>query len=77
MLYDRDMSYGSSNTVVTPERAAVLRERLKKLFAARQASRKIIDRIAAGEPRESFGAFKISFEDIETPPSRTDRARTR
>jgi hypothetical protein len=59
------MSDKPKNTLVMPERAAVLRERLKKLFAERQAAKKVIDRIAAGEPRESFGAFTLSFEDIE------------
>jgi hypothetical protein len=70
------VSYGSSNTIVTEEAYKAARERLKRLFADRQAAKKIIDRIAAGEPRQSFGRFQLSFEDIEAF-DRIDRARTR
>jgi hypothetical protein len=59
------MSSGASNTLVTPERAAVLRARLLEIIAARQKAEATVARIAAGEPRETFGAFTLSFEDIE------------
>lgn len=56
-----------TQVLVTPERAAVLRERLKEKFAERQAAKAdfavMCDRLAT-EPRWSFGDFTLSFEEI-------------
>jgi hypothetical protein len=53
-----------THVLVTPERAAFLRERLKKLFAERQAAQETVDSIATGGPRSSFGPFERSFDEI-------------
>ena len=53
-----------AKALVTPERAAVLRERLKEKFAELRAAQEIIERIAAGAPRSSFGEFALLFEEI-------------
>jgi hypothetical protein len=53
-----------THVLVAPERAAFLRERIKKLLAERQAGKEAVERIVAGEPRSSFGEFTLSFEEI-------------
>jgi hypothetical protein len=53
-----------THVLVTPERYAVLLERMKKLLAKRQAATDAIERIAAGAPRSSFGNFTKSFEEV-------------
>jgi hypothetical protein len=59
------MSDKPANTIFTKAAYLAARERFLKKLAARQAAEKIIARIVAGEPRETFGAFALSFEDIE------------
>ena len=64
--------------LVTPERAAVLRERLKEKFAERQAAKAdfavMCDRLAT-EPRWSFGDFTLWFEEIIRTMASWGRAR--
>ncbi|RTL81280.1 MAG: hypothetical protein EKK29_18195 [Hyphomicrobiales bacterium] len=59
------MSYGASNVIFTKAMYLLASERFLKRRAARQAAEKIIAPVADGAPRETFGAFTISFEDIE------------
>ena len=59
------MSDKPANTIFTKAAYLAARERLLRKLAARQAAEEIIARIVAGAPRETFGAFTISFEDIE------------
>ncbi len=59
------MSDKPANTIFTKAAYLAARERIMKKLAARQAAEEIIARIVAGAPRETFGAFTISFEDIE------------
>jgi hypothetical protein len=54
-----------ANVIVTVEAAKRARERILKILAARDAAEGIIARIVAGSPRETFGKFELSFEDIE------------
>ncbi|MGJ0505782.1 MAG: hypothetical protein ACR652_01345 [Methylocystis sp.] len=56
---------GEENTVFTKAEYLAARARFLKRMAARQAAEALIAKIMAGAPRESFGAFAISFEDIE------------
>jgi hypothetical protein len=53
------------HVLVTPKRAAFLRERVRKLLAERFAGKEAVERIVAGAPRSSFGKFARSFEEIE------------
>jgi hypothetical protein len=53
------------NTLFTKAEYLLARERFLKRRAARQAAKQIIARIVAGAPRETFGDFTISFEEIE------------
>lgn len=65
------------HVLVTPERAAVVRERLKKLFAERQAAKADFAAVCARlatEPRSTFGEFAPSFEEIEADLERSDEA---
>ncbi len=57
-----------THVLITPERAACLRQRLKKLLAERQAAKADFAAVCARlatEPRSSFGEFEMSFEAIE------------
>ncbi len=53
------------NTIFTKDTYLAVRERITKRLAARQGAEEIIACIVAGEPRETFGAITLSFEDIE------------
>ncbi len=56
-----------THVLVTPERAAFLRERLKKLLAERQVAKANFAATCARlatEPRSSFGEFALPFEEI-------------
>lgn len=57
-----------THVLVTPERAAILCERLKKKFAERQAAKvafAVMCATIATEPRSSFGKnFALSFDDV-------------
>ena len=61
--YPRAMTH----VLVTPERTAILCERLKKLLAERQAAKAnfaaTCERLAT-EPRSSFGDFVPTFEEV-------------
>jgi len=63
----RAYALAMTNVFVSPERAAFLRERLKKLLAERQAAKanfaSICERLAS-ESRSSFGKFASSFEEV-------------
>ncbi|QGM97702.1 hypothetical protein [Methylocystis parvus] len=56
-----------TNVLVTPERAAFLRQRLKEKFAELQAAKAnfsaVCERLGT-EPRSKFGEFAQSFEEI-------------
>ncbi len=63
MAYPRDMTH----VLVTPERAAFLRQRLKEKFAelhAAKADFSVVCEMLAMEPRSSFGDFAPSFEEV-------------
>jgi hypothetical protein len=53
------------NTIFTKSAYLSARERFIKRRAARQAAAEIIARIVTGAPRESFGDFTVSFDEIE------------
>jgi hypothetical protein len=57
------MSDKPTNTIFTEEAYKAARARFLKRRAARQAAEEIIARIVSGAPRETFGAFALSFED--------------
>jgi hypothetical protein len=70
-----------THVLVTPERAAFLRERLKKLLAERWAAKEgfaaMCEKIAT-EPRSSFGkSFVLSFDDVQTDVSLVERSSPR
>jgi hypothetical protein len=68
------LCFVNDHVLVTPERAAFLRQRLKMLFAERQAAQEAIERIAAGAPRSKLGKFDLSFEHVvDAEPSRETR----
>ncbi len=51
--------------LVTPERAAVVRERLKEMLAERRAAEEAVERIIADKDKLSFDEFIRSL--AETP----------
>lgn len=56
-----------THVLVTPERAAFLRQRLKEKFAEREAAKANFAATCARlatEPRSSFGEFALSFEEV-------------
>jgi hypothetical protein len=59
------MGYGDSNVVFTEAEYLAALDRFMKRRAARKAAGEIIARIVAGAPREAFGDFTMSFEEIE------------
>lgn len=61
---EQPSDYGANNKLVTKERYEQLKARLKEKFAERQAAQEMIERIAAGAPRSSFGEFTLSVEEI-------------
>lgn len=67
----RQMGSAVPDMIVTPERAAFLRQRLKEKFAELQAAKADFPaRCArlATEPRASFGKFAPSFEEVTAKP---------
>lgn len=60
-------AYGANNKVVTPARAAVLRERLKEILAERQAAKEAVDRIIAEASNDKLSIDEFMRSLAKTP----------